>query len=110
MDPRNSNGTAEALGQFSGRLTRPWKPALYRPLISLRHEVHAPIGLTKQSKRKNSFTRWRMGSARRFVYWALTQVFAPTSLTDTSEKKTRIGLPSRVPRWFSEIRRGPAFL
>jgi len=32
------------------------------------------------------------------VYCAFIQVFDPTSLTDTSEKKTRSGWPSPVPR------------
>jgi hypothetical protein len=43
-------------------------------------------------------------------YCAVIQVFDPVSLTDTSEKKIRAGLPSAVPRWSVEIRRGPAFL
>ena len=43
-------------------------------------------------------------------YSAFTQVSDPISLTDTFEKKIRIGSPSAVPRWSDEIRRGPAFL
>jgi len=43
-------------------------------------------------------------------YFAFTHVSDPTSLTDTSEKKIRSGLPSAVPRRSVEIRRGPAFL
>jgi hypothetical protein len=44
------------------------------------------------------------------VYCAFTQEFEPTSLTETSEKKTRSGLPFNVPWRLSETRRGPAFL
>src|ERR1043166_5907742 len=44
------------------------------------------------------------------VYCAFIQVSDPVSLTDTSEKKTRSGLPSAVPRWSVEIKRGPACL
>jgi hypothetical protein len=44
------------------------------------------------------------------VYCAFTQSFDPVSLTATSEKKIRAGLPSAVPRWSIEISRGPAFL
>jgi hypothetical protein len=43
-------------------------------------------------------------------YCAFIQVSDPVSLTDTSEKKRCSGLPSAVPRWSVEIRRGPAFL
>jgi hypothetical protein len=38
------------------------------------------------------------GTERARPYWAFTQAFEPTSLTATSEKKTRKGLPSAVPR------------
>jgi hypothetical protein len=44
------------------------------------------------------------------VHCAFTQVSDPVSFTDTSEKEIRSGLPSAVPRWSVEIRRGPAFL
>lgn len=50
------------------------------------------------------------GTSPRVSYCASTQVSDPTSLTDTFEKKSRSGLPSAVPRWSVEIRRGPAFL
>jgi hypothetical protein len=41
---------------------------------------------------------------------ALIQLSNPVYLTDTLEKKTRMGLPSPVPRCSVEISRGPAFL
>lgn len=45
-----------------------------------------------------------------FVHSAFIQVSEPVSLTATSVKKIRAGLPSAVPRWSVETRRGPAFL
>src|SRR5215467_12404819 len=47
---------------------------------------------------------------RHLLYCAFIQVSDPASLTDTFVKKIRAGLPSAVPRWSVEIRRGPAFL
>src|SRR5262245_59916540 len=44
------------------------------------------------------------------AYRAFTHASEPVSLTDTSEKDTRTGLPSAVPRRSSETRSGPAFL
>src|SRR5215472_10120563 len=43
------------------------------------------------------------------TYCAFIQVSEPATLTATSEKKTRIGLPSANPRRSVEMRRGPAF-
>src|SRR5882724_1853989 len=55
--------------------------------------------------------RGRCDSTSPFVvYCALIQVSDPVSLTDTSAKKTRSGLPPAVPRWPVEIKRGPACL
>jgi hypothetical protein len=49
-------------------------------------------------------------SARQFAYCALIQVSDPVSLTATSVKKIRSGLPSPVPRWSRETNSGPTFL
>src|SRR5246127_3287826 len=44
------------------------------------------------------------------AYFASSQVFDPTSLTATFEKKTCAGWPLFVPRCSSETSSGPAFL
>jgi hypothetical protein len=49
------------------------------------------------------------GLVRIGCHCAFTQLSDPVSFTDTSEKETRSGLPSAVPWWSVEIRRGPAF-
>src|ERR1700722_14568585 len=98
---------------------------------SRRDRVPPPYGTTRvvsQARERSSIESWRWNTRRykiscrgevfvaaavrggRCFYCAFTQSFEPVSLTATSEKKIRAGLPSAVPRWSVETSSGPAIL
>jgi hypothetical protein len=83
-----------------------WPSARRRPLSISTISAAVPEISNAYAVVETSIAR----TSPRVSYCASIHLSEPTSLTDTFEKKIRAGLPSAVPRWSVEIRRGPAFL
>src|SRR5262245_16932099 len=87
-----------------------WRSCFYSTWLAERcSAADGVIRLEAGSQQLGARANLRLICAFTF-YCALTQVSEPASLTATSVKKIRSGLPSPVPRWSKATRRGPAFL
>jgi hypothetical protein len=92
----------------------PWN--MQRPLASPMRRDRRPTRTTRLPSKGHSPEPLPAPVCARGVtsgtpfYCAFIQLSDPVSLTDTSERVIRNGLPSAVPRCSVEIRRGPAFL
>src|SRR6266478_5161162 len=110
--PASSHIIDQVLGGECGRLIQ--RMAEDRRSRIFRHALHLSHRRVRLEiifiPRRSSIDDVDGRNESRVSYCASIHLSEPTSLTDTFEKKIRAGLPSAVPRWSVEIRRGPAFL
>jgi uncharacterized MAPEG superfamily protein len=68
------------------------------PLFDVKRTWRFALQMSAFDPKRTSRSPLTACLARHLFYCALTQLSDPVSLTATSEKKTRVGLPSAVPR------------